>query len=273
MARQHARTRRNANKNTRTTIGDAICCACVQKANPAAAKKAVTGSHQCAHWRIPRTASRWRTIPQVLPNNLPHTLQQFGHAPIVIYTQRSRISSVSATSFSGGSSRAIAILPPCDSVDHKRSETLKSTGGTAMSELTSELRVIFEELPSAARRLEDSTLLKPVDALDKSANEVAKAWGHSWLGYQSRVYYAGLQSPPTGAHFSSEWAFVELHTMGTRGNWRQFPDGAVEAEIRRRARRSGYIIGAGRIRSRPESLPTKPRRRHIHPAHRDEQTR
>ncbi len=104
-----------------------------------------------------------------------------------------------------------------------------------MSELTSELRVIFEELESAARRLEDSTLLKPVDALDKSANEVAKAWGHSWLGYQSRVYYAGLQSPPPGAHFSSEWAFVELHTMGTRGNWRQFPDGAVEAEIRRRA--------------------------------------
>ena len=176
MARQHARTRRNANKNTRTTIGDAICCACVQKANPAAAKKAVTGSHQCAHWRIPRTASRWRTIPQVL-QIICHT--RFSNSDML---RLSYIHSAPASqacprrTFSGGSSRAIAILPPCDSVDHKRSETLKSTGGTAMSELTSELRVIFEELESAARRLEDSTLLKPVDALDKSANEVAKAW-------------------------------------------------------------------------------------------------
>jgi hypothetical protein len=104
-----------------------------------------------------------------------------------------------------------------------------------MSELVSELRAIFEELQSTAQRLENPILLKPVDALEKSANEVGKAWGHSWLGYQSRVYYAGLQPPPAGAHFSSEWGFKELYTMGTSGDWQEFPEDVVEAEIRHRA--------------------------------------
>jgi len=49
------------------------------------------------------------------------------------------------------------------------------------------------------------------------------------------VYYEGLQPPPPGANFSSEWGFTQLSTTGTRGDWKQFPDGAVEKAILRRA--------------------------------------
>jgi hypothetical protein len=104
-----------------------------------------------------------------------------------------------------------------------------------MSELVSELRGIWEQLQSFAESLNKPELIKALDALEDSAAEVGKAWGHSWLGYQSRVYYNGLKPPPPGANFSSEWGFQELYTMGTRGDWVQFPEGAVEKAIRKLA--------------------------------------
>jgi predicted nucleotide-binding protein len=104
-----------------------------------------------------------------------------------------------------------------------------------MSDLTAELRTSREELLAKCKVLENPETLKQLESLETCANEVGKAWGHSWLGYQSRVYYASLQPPPPGAHFSSEWGFQELYTMGTRGDWQEFPVGVVEAEIRRRA--------------------------------------
>jgi len=104
-----------------------------------------------------------------------------------------------------------------------------------MSEAVTELKGIYQELQSFAESLNKPEIIKPLDSLEKSANKVGKAWGHSWLGYQSRVYYKGLEPPPPGANFSSEWGFTELYTIGTRGSWSQFPDGAVEAEIKKRA--------------------------------------
>jgi len=104
-----------------------------------------------------------------------------------------------------------------------------------MSELTAELREIYETLQGCVSKLSAPEITKPIEALEKSAMEIGKAWGHSWLGYQSRVYYEGLVSPPPGAHFSSEWGFQELYTMGTTGNWKQFPDGSIEQAIKKRA--------------------------------------
>jgi len=104
-----------------------------------------------------------------------------------------------------------------------------------MSELVSELESIHRELQSILEGFDKPQIVKPLDALDRSATEVGKAWSHSWLGYQSHVYYEGLKPPPSGANFSSEWGFQALHTMGTRGNWVQFPEGVVETEIRKRA--------------------------------------
>jgi predicted nucleotide-binding protein len=105
----------------------------------------------------------------------------------------------------------------------------------AMSELVSELQSIYEQLQCLAESLSNPEITKPLDALENSATEVGKAWGHSWLGYQSRVYYRELKPPPPGANFSSEWGFQELYTMGTRGQWEQFPEGAVEVAIKKRA--------------------------------------
>src|SRR5581483_11988767 len=103
-----------------------------------------------------------------------------------------------------------------------------------MSELISELKNIYDELLAIVESFEKAEIAGPLDALENSANQVEKAWGHSWLGYQAYVYYEGLKPPPPGAHFSSEWGFKGLHTMGTRGNWQQFPEDVVEAEIKKR---------------------------------------
>jgi Predicted nucleotide-binding protein containing TIR-like domain len=101
----------------------------------------------------------------------------------------------------------------------------------AMSDLVSELQSIYEELQSVTENLDKPEIVKPLDALEQSANEVGKAWGHSWLGYQSRVYYQGLEPPPPGESFSREWGLM----LKRPDNWVQFPEDYVEAEIKRRA--------------------------------------
>ena len=104
-----------------------------------------------------------------------------------------------------------------------------------MSNLVAELRTIHEELTSITQVFDKPKILKQLGSLEDSANEIGKAWGHSWFGYQSRVYYTELQPPPPGAHFSSEWGFQNAAGMGSRGEWEEFPQDVVEAEIRRRA--------------------------------------
>lgn len=84
-----------------------------------------------------------------------------------------------------------------------------------MSETVSELQQIFEVLQTQVESLSKPEITTPLEALEQSAKEVEKAWGHSWLGYQSHVYYEGLEPPPPGANFSSEWGFTQLYTMGT----------------------------------------------------------
>jgi len=63
-------------------------------------------------------------------------------------------------------------------------------------------------------------------ALKKLADvavDVGKSWSGSYLGYQANVYYAGLASPPPGAHFSSEWGMTDTFgRMGTRGDWQEY---------------------------------------------------
>lgn len=102
-----------------------------------------------------------------------------------------------------------------------------------MGKLTVELRAIYDELIAKSQVLQNSELLKPLEALETCANTVGKAWGHSWIGYQSRVYYEGLKPPPPGEHFSSEWGFE--FSGDTFGGWREFPQDFIETEIRQRA--------------------------------------
>jgi hypothetical protein len=50
-----------------------------------------------------------------------------------------------------------------------------------MNEIVSELQQIYGELLKQAENLKDPEITAPLDALEKSATEVEKAWGHSWF--------------------------------------------------------------------------------------------
>jgi hypothetical protein len=62
---------------------------------------------------------------------------------------------------------------------------------------------------------------------------VAEVWSGSPIGYHARVYYADFGSAPAGAHFSSEWGFMEAFSNYTEGDWREYTHKDVVAHIRR----------------------------------------
>lgn len=83
-----------------------------------------------------------------------------------------------------------------------------------------------EELRDLADRLQTQAALseavdEPLTRLSTAVGSIAKAWSGSNLGYQSRVYYAGFETPPPGAHFDSEWGFLGTF-LGTTGDWQEF---------------------------------------------------
>ncbi|MDD3183367.1 MAG: hypothetical protein PHD48_11280 [Alphaproteobacteria bacterium] len=85
------------------------------------------------------------------------------------------------------------------------------------------------ELLQLADRLHDlylqgasEDIQKPLQALFASVDQTAKSFSGSWLGYHSCVYYNGLQSPPTGAHFSKEWGLKDTYCDGTVGDWKEY---------------------------------------------------
>jgi predicted nucleotide-binding protein len=98
----------------------------------------------------------------------------------------------------------------------------------------------FEELFEAAKKLEAisaegnaADIAEPLEALRSVANEVARSFSGSWLGYHSRVYYEGLRPVPAGAHFSQEWGLMDtsLTRLGSAGDWCEYQYQAVEEYI------------------------------------------
>lgn len=86
-----------------------------------------------------------------------------------------------------------------------------------MPDHDSEFLTIAEAAAQLATRqseLDDA----PLEALESAAEETARAWSGSNLGYQANVYYAGYRVPPPGAYFSREWGFEGMYS-GTRGDW------------------------------------------------------
>lgn len=74
-----------------------------------------------------------------------------------------------------------------------------------------------------------------LSALMDAANEAGRSFSGSWLGYHSRVYYAGMQKPPPGARFSQTYGLRDSIVSETVGDWRiQDPD-AVKDHIRKSA--------------------------------------
>lgn len=69
----------------------------------------------------------------------------------------------------------------------------------------------------------EASLKRATDAVEHAH----KAFCGSWLGYHSRVYYADMEPPPPGAHFSPEWGFIDAFGHGTVGDWREYDGHAV----------------------------------------------
>src|SRR5208282_4934066 len=87
-----------------------------------------------------------------------------------------------------------------------------------------------DDLYSIARKaidrancIDSAAFASPLEALKDAANEVGKSWSGSWLGYHSRIYYAGFKPSPPGAHFSQEWGFMNTFSIpSTSGDWREY---------------------------------------------------
>ena len=79
---------------------------------------------------------------------------------------------------------------------------------------------ILQELLQIANQLSKYEDYNPpeLDALEQAANSIGKSWSGSWLGYQSRVYYADFQLPPHGAVFLQD----RVHIAARSGNWKEY---------------------------------------------------
>jgi predicted nucleotide-binding protein len=96
----------------------------------------------------------------------------------------------------------------------------------------------LQELAERARECEavgrEAAVAEPLKRLDEACAKVHDAWSGSSFGFHARVYYAGLQPPPPGAHFSSEWGFIGM-MQGTTGDWEEFPADVVKEAVRQAA--------------------------------------
>ena len=104
-----------------------------------------------------------------------------------------------------------------------------------MSEPHTELLEIADALDQLAERSRQPGIREPLRLLEKSANDAARAWSRSWLGYHAHVYYAGLRPPPPGAHFSQEYGLKDSFVSDTTGEWEEFDPKMIEAAIYERA--------------------------------------
>lgn len=89
--------------------------------------------------------------------------------------------------------------------------------------LTNELIDIKEDLNSLIEEFDLDNFKEATKNIVETANEVGNSWSGSWIGYHANVYYEGLESPPAGAHFSSEWGNRDaLFNYDTSGDWREY---------------------------------------------------
>ena len=98
------------------------------------------------------------------------------------------------------------------------------------------------ELRDMATRLEESAsygrkpeITERLRRLEDAADEVGNSWSGSNLGYHAWVHYAGLRTPPAGAHWSMEWGDIPVtFQRGSVGDWHQFqPDEVLRAIFNR----------------------------------------
>jgi hypothetical protein len=65
--------------------------------------------------------------------------------------------------------------------------------------LSTDLFNAAKKLADRAEKLSTTDSSVSLEALERAAERAGKAWSGSWIGYQSRVYYKGLNEPPPRA--------------------------------------------------------------------------
>jgi predicted nucleotide-binding protein len=98
-----------------------------------------------------------------------------------------------------------------------------------------ELREVAQRLQTLEHGLDEPKHKKAIDSVQAAVAEVNNAWGGSWVGFESRVYYEGLSTPPPGTYFSTGHNSGLSSMMNSAGNWVEYGRGVVEREIYRRA--------------------------------------
>jgi predicted nucleotide-binding protein len=91
-----------------------------------------------------------------------------------------------------------------------------------MDNIVEELQNVYDQLQSYVDDANKDMSIESLKKLEAAAIEVGKSWSGSWIGYQSRVYYKDFLIVPAGAHFSSEWGFINNFLHDTRGDWEEY---------------------------------------------------
>lgn len=96
-----------------------------------------------------------------------------------------------------------------------------------------EFVAVVQSIENALREEDADDILETGKELEKMGQQVGQSWSGSWLGYHSRVYYAGLRQPPPNAFFDREWGMDSYSS--TQGDWRVYNADALRDEICRLA--------------------------------------
>ncbi len=98
-----------------------------------------------------------------------------------------------------------------------------------------ELFAIADRLAAAASSAEFSAAKDSLSKLEVVSQEAGLAFSGSWLGYHANVYYADLQPPPPGAHFSQEWGLEGGDFSPASGDWEENDPKELNSRLRAKA--------------------------------------
>jgi len=94
---------------------------------------------------------------------------------------------------------------------------------SSQTDLSESLSRLAESFDALGKKVGTKEARQSLESLNAAVTRAAAAFCGSWIGYHSRVYYAGLNPPPAGAHFSPEWGLMQMHfSQDTRGDWREY---------------------------------------------------
>ncbi len=104
-----------------------------------------------------------------------------------------------------------------------------------MDSLLDDIAIQVRRCEGAAAPFERPPLSELIERLREASEAVGEAWSGSWAGYQAHVYYSGLNRPPVGVHFNSEWGLHHPYRGRIQEQWQEVAYETVRDEVLRRA--------------------------------------